>query len=351
MANRLDSLLDAWRSDPDADWMLAVIASVEGSAYRKSGAMMLFHPSGPSLGMLSGGCLEADLRRQAQKALAGNCAVLGRYDARDETDASYRLGCGGLVDILLLPLTRANHRLQFAAMAEALASGNRGFWCLELPPNRAPADDLCAHFYLEPEAPFPAADFSRPGRLVSGNQTGHTYEQQTEQLIVPVRPRPHLAIFGGGMDARPLAQMARQLEWRISIVDPRTSYARPCDFEGCELLKAEADALSPEFLASIDMAVVMHHSLELDAAILPKLSPLPLKYLALLGPRHRGEKLLNTAGMGWEDFYCPPASPAGIDLGGELPADIALSILAACQASLHGKLTTCARKPNNGGPG
>ncbi|QYK05061.1 XdhC family protein [Shewanella zhangzhouensis] len=334
MANRLDSLLDAWRSDPDADWVLAVIASVEGSAYRKSGAMMLFHPSGPSLGMLSGGCLEADLRRQAQKALAGHCAVLGRYDARDETDASYRLGCGGLVDILLLPLTAANQQLQFAAMAEALASGNPGFWCLELPQNRAPADSLRAHFYPEADAPFPAADFSRPGRLLLNPQTDN---HGSELLVVPVRPRPHLAIFGGGMDARPLAQMARQLEWRISVVDPRTSYARPCDFDGCELIKAPADGLTSDFLASIDMAVVMHHSLELDAAILPKLSSLPLQYLALLGPRHRGEKLLNTAGMGWDDFCCPPASPAGIDLGGELPADIALSILAACQASLHGK--------------
>lgn len=333
MANRLDSLLDAWRSDPDANWVLAVIASVEGSAYRKSGAMMLFHPSGPSLGMLSGGCLEADLRRQAQKALAGHCAVLGRYDARDETDASYRLGCGGLVDILLLPLTLANQRLQFASMAEALASGHAGFWCLELPQTRAAADMLRAQFYLQGDAPFPAADFSRPGRLMPNPQTN----KGSELLVVPVRPRPHLAIFGGGMDARPLAQMARQLEWRISIVDPRTSYARPCDFDGCALYKTPADAITPDFLTSIDMAVVMHHSLELDAAILPKLSSLPLKYLALLGPRHRGEKVLQSAGLGWEDFCCPPASPAGLDLGGELPAEIALSILAACQASLFAK--------------
>ncbi|MBT1445250.1 XdhC family protein [Shewanella sp. JM162201] len=346
MVNRLDSLLDAWRRDDSADWVLAVIASVEGSAYRKSGAMMLFHPSGPSLGMLSGGCLEADLRRQAQKALAEGCAVHGRYDARDETDASYRLGCGGLVDILLLPLTAANQRLQFAAMAEAIASGKPGFWCLELPQNRAAADSISAHFYLESEAPFPAADFSRPGRFAPNSQSG---SQQSELLVVPVRPRPHLAIFGGGMDARPLAHMARQLEWRISIVDPRTSYARPCDFDGCELIKTPADTLTPDFLASIDMAVVMHHSLELDAAILPKLGQLPLKYLALLGPRHRGEKLLNTTGMGWDDFYCPPASPAGIDLGGELPADIALSILAACQASLHGRLTPSALMPGSGG--
>ncbi len=44
MAHHLQTLLQQWALSADEPWVLALITSVQGSSYRKPGAMMLFHP-------------------------------------------------------------------------------------------------------------------------------------------------------------------------------------------------------------------------------------------------------------------------------------------------------------------
>ncbi|WP_081967846.1 XdhC family protein [Colwellia psychrerythraea] len=41
----------------------------KGAAYRKARGEMLFNSNGQVFGLLSGGCLESDLMRKAQKCL------------------------------------------------------------------------------------------------------------------------------------------------------------------------------------------------------------------------------------------------------------------------------------------
>ena len=60
-----------------------------------------------------------------------------------------------------------------------------------------------------------------------------------------------------------------------------------------------------------------------------------LGYLALLGPRHRYQRVLETAGLVEADLTLPVSAPAGLDIGGQLPESIALSILAECHGVLH----------------
>lgn len=68
--NHLLHMLKAWHQSRDShQWVLATISGTDGSAYRKSGAMMLVNDMGQQLGLLSGGCLEADIVRQARKCL------------------------------------------------------------------------------------------------------------------------------------------------------------------------------------------------------------------------------------------------------------------------------------------
>ncbi|MBO2558604.1 XdhC family protein [Shewanella algae] len=337
MAHHLQTLLQQWALSADEPWVLALITSVQGSSYRKPGAMMLFHPLGQSLGILSGGCLEADLRHQAHKALTEQRVVEVCYDARDDQDASYQLGCGGLVNICLLPLERENHFLALDELRQALNAGQSGFWQLLMPKaGEAPAA-LEARFLsqgspstdVEP-LPFPANDFRRTG--IWSPETGQNGQQSW--LTVPVGPKPALAIFGGGLDAKPLAQMALQLDWQVSVVDPRAAYARSHDFAGCDIIKLGADQLDADWLKRQDGAIVMHHNVELDSAILKRLQVSCPRYLALLGPTHRRDKVLKHAGLGLADFAVPLASPAGLALGGELPGAIALSILAQCHGVL-----------------
>jgi xanthine/CO dehydrogenase XdhC/CoxF family maturation factor len=50
---------------------LATVVGIAGSAYRRPGAKLLVEEGGGTLGGVSGGCLEADVREVAAVVLAG----------------------------------------------------------------------------------------------------------------------------------------------------------------------------------------------------------------------------------------------------------------------------------------
>jgi xanthine/CO dehydrogenase XdhC/CoxF family maturation factor len=127
-----------------------------------------------------------------------------------------------------------------------------------------------------------------------------------ETMIEILRPPRAVAIFGGG-DALPVAQFARAVGWRVEIIKPRAEFD-PRDF---------------------DAAVVMTHNFARDAEILRRLLASQIQYIGLLGPKSRGDELLAEVGAAREERV---HSPIGLDLGGETPEEIALSIVAEIQA-------------------
>ncbi|ABI38515.1 protein of unknown function DUF182 [Shewanella sp. MR-4] len=326
MDHQMEDLLEHWLPLADDAWVLAVITHIQGSSYRKPGAMMLFHEFGQGAGILSGGCLEADLRRHAQQAMQSQQIACVTYDATDESDASYRLGCGGKVDIMLIPLLKENHDLGLVDIVQAFRKGQSGYYQLPLAPAGSDARSYAAQFYPAQSAPFPTADFPKAGILS---------QPEGEALIIPLRPRFHLGIFGGGIDAKPVATIAHSLGWQVSVFDTRTAYARTADFPHAHIVKQSVHEAST-LVASLDCAVVMHHNLNLDAAALKAIQPFDLKYVALLGPAHRRDKVLEMAELSTDSFSGFFSAPAGLALGGELPSAIALSILAQCHGVLHG---------------
>jgi xanthine/CO dehydrogenase XdhC/CoxF family maturation factor len=118
-----------------------------------------------------------------------------------------------------------------------------------------------------------------------------------ETMIEILRPPRAIAIFGGG-DALPVAQFARTVGWRVDVIKPRAEFD-PRNF---------------------DAAVVMTHNFARDAEILRQL-------LA-----SRGNELLAEVGAAREERV---HSPIGLDLGGETPEEIALSIVAEIQAAFE----------------
>ena len=114
MVTDLKSILNSWAPLKDQqEWVLATLYKIEGSSYRKLGAMMLISSLGQRLGMLSGGCLEADIQRHAKQVMSTLTSKTISYDATDEDDLTFQLGigCGGIVHILLQPIHKSNELL------------------------------------------------------------------------------------------------------------------------------------------------------------------------------------------------------------------------------------------------
>lgn len=78
--------------------VLATVVYLEGSSYRKPGVRMLITENGTMTGAVSGGCVEKEVQRRAQSIFKNNKPKVVTYDGR------YRLGCEGILYILLEPL-------------------------------------------------------------------------------------------------------------------------------------------------------------------------------------------------------------------------------------------------------
>src|SRR5437870_12934040 len=85
---------------------LATVVRVEGSSYRRTGARMLVLDNGTYLGGISGGCLEGDALRRAQKAIIQDKPSIITYDTTqdDGHQIGVGLGCNGIIDVLFMPL-------------------------------------------------------------------------------------------------------------------------------------------------------------------------------------------------------------------------------------------------------
>ncbi|WP_144206789.1 XdhC family protein [Shewanella donghaensis] len=334
MAHHLLTLLDIWAETAQQDWTLAVITSVEGSSYRKPGAIMLFDPLGKTLGMLSGGCLEADLRRHAQKAIQTQEVQQLTYDATDENDTSYQLGCGGLVNIMMVPLLADNQYLGLPELHQQLTRGGKGTYQLTIAKQGAHASQVNGLFVVNDALLNPANVLkSDAPKLKSSAQL--TIENDIEILKVPLRSPFHIGVFGGGLDAQPLVTIAHQLDWKVTVFDSRSAYARSYDFPVAKICKTPIEQLEADELNHLDAAVIMNHNLDMDAKALKLLQLTDIAYIALLGPTHRRDKVLLKSELSVDDFKGFFSAPAGLALGGELPSSVALSILSQCHGVLH----------------
>ncbi len=314
MRHHIYHILKAWSPQRDAgQWLLATIISTRGSAYRKAGAMMLFSDAGAQFGVVSGGCLESDLFHHARKCWMTNTSRTVTYDMQEEGDVAWQLGigCGGEVTLLLQPVSEQNGYLHLPQILDGLDNNQTVSVCHRV-------DNAHAQIHLG-EPPEPTGWFSHS-----------------------VSPPNTLFIAGGGVDAVPVAHIADTLGWQVAVNDERARYARNKDFPAaCQCLEYPVAALKEQVAYQQAQAiVVMHHQVELDARFLASVAAYPppyLKYLCLLGPVHRTERVLAQAGIAADTFPVPLQSPAGFNIGGDLPESIALSMLSQAHAALYDK--------------
>ncbi|MGJ8694518.1 MAG: XdhC family protein [Thalassotalea sp.] len=322
MSNRFQDILQQWFPQKDAcQWVLATIIETKGSAYRKAGAKMMINSFGKSFGLLSGGCLEADLMRQAQKCwLTGNNHFVC-YDMQDESDIAWQLGigCGGMVRVLLQPIDEENNYLQLIDVYQRLEQNQTSYYSQTLLSD-TPINQLAGDLTL--------ADELYRTKNACAN---------TQAFVSVIKPRPKLVIFGGGSDALPLVNMAKELGWYTTLIDSRTNYARPAYFKNADVIIKQPyeQLLDNGFIHQADSIIVMNHNLTLDAQALTASAASQCQFIGLLGPNHRTERVFELTTLEDRSLAGRLLNPVGLDLGGELPESIALAILAQAHAFIE----------------
>ncbi len=160
-------------------------------------------------------------------------------------------------------------------------------------------------------------------------------------LYACVQPIPKLLVLGGGLDAVPLVGMAAELGWFVTVADHRPAYVSRDGFQRAErtLLVEPGELGQALALHEFDAVIVMSHHLETDRKYLAELAGCPLRYLGVLGPRARRDRLLASLKETAPELDALLKGPVGLDIGADSPESIALSILAELQHTF----TTAAR--------
>ena len=300
--------------------VLATVIRTGGSTYAKPGAQMLIAADGEYAGLLSGGCLEGDLREHARDVAASGHARIVSYDLRSTTDQLFGLGagCEGAMDVLLSRVSAAEGWQPLVAMAESF---------------RAAREQHFAFVIASADPAYPlGTSFPANGQVIP-------YPSGVEVFIAAVAPPPHLLLLGGGPDARPVATLAAFLGWRITVVEHRAVYLAPDRFPpSTRLVETRPDEVAAAVrLAEYSAAIVMSHHLESDLHYLRALARAPVPYVGLLGPAARREKLMSDL-KGDADALRPRLrAPVGLDIGGRTPESIALAIIGEVHAALAGR--------------
>ena len=326
------------------DEPLAVATTIhtEGSTYRKAGARVLISPGGKASGMLSGGCLEADLLERAKRVLSNGRAERVLYDTTGSDDIFWGLGlgCEGVTEIWLQP-TSAEQRYEPLAHLQHCLQRNRPGSIATVVGGQALESELGRHGYAGISSDDPLE--ARLGSIVAkepGLEIIPYLGRDLEVFVAPVALPPTLLLCGGGPDAVPVARLADTLGWRVTVMDHRPAFADPSRFPGpTRVISAPADELSARAeLALFDAAVVMSHHLEADIAYLRQLAGQPPRYIGLLGPSRRRARLLNESGKTTQLISDRIYGPAGLNIGADSPASIAIAIIAEIYSVLSGKL-------------
>jgi xanthine dehydrogenase accessory factor len=350
----LDTILSTFRTEPDLlrSGVLTTVVHVQGSAYRRPGARMLILADGRRIGTVSGGCLENVVSAKAWYYTGSGRPAVRAYDTSSGDDAvwEFGLGCNGVVHVLFerVESDETQRMLQFLAANRSAGCGLKSGAVVAtvVVTNPQSRTQLGQRLLVDAEG------------VRGGSLRGTTLETEIlvhasaaflrrksclahlsdcEAFIEWVGPPVPLVVFGAGHDALPLVKFAKGLGWHVTVADGRPNYISAGRFPEADrltLLHPE-DLLAGIEITNESVVLLLTHNFAMDVKVLERVLPHKPRYLGLLGPKSRGERLLAEVGP-WADGI-DVHTPMGLDLGADTPEAIALSIVAEIQAALNGR--------------
>ena len=293
---------------------------------------------------------------KALKIMKSGRAELAVFDMTGTDDEvwGYGQGCNGVISLLIEPLDspKIPRHLQF--LDRCLAARTSGVLASVFRVDGEVKTEIGTHLMLgannELEEtirhPVVTSALAETARSVLSRRVSLTEEFKftdgvVEAFLELVRPPVHLVIVGGGLDSLPVARIADELGWKLTIVDHRPAYADKSRFPAtAQVLLARPEELGKAIPCDDQTAVlIMTHNFEHDIALVRHfLAQGAIPYIGLLGPKQRRDLLLRRLHDDGTSVSATQLSrlynPVGLDIGSDDPAEIALSAIAEIQAVL-----------------
>ncbi len=289
---------------------LATIVKTWGSAPRPVGALRVIRDDGLVSGSVSGGCVEDDLIEKVKGGgVAKDKPAVTTYGITNEEANRWGLPCGGTLQLVLEPLSAASG---IAELLETIGKQQLVSRRLEIDTGKV--------------------------TLTSGKWSD-MLEFDGKVLATVHGPRWRLVLIGAGQMSRYIAEMARMLDYQVTVIDPREEYYLGWDMPGLEVNRGMPD----DVVAAMNMdghsaVVALTHDPKLDDLALMEALKSPAFYVGAIGSKKNNDARrlrLEEFDLS-KDEIARLHGPVGLYLGSKTPPEIALAIMAEMTAVRYG---------------
>ena len=269
---------------------LCVVVATRGSTPQPAGVMVCVDESAAVVGTLGGGCVEADVRRQAHQQLGAGAGRLVTFKLDADFGNDDGMICGGEMDVAICPLNPNDDIGPYVAAAKALKTG--------------------------------AAII--PIRIRQN-------EQQLEYRV-HLEAAPKLLLAGAGHISRVLADVAQRIGFEVHVIDDRTDYANDHRFPPPVIVHVGdiARSLKKQVRDGVAYVVIVTRGHKNDEAALGAVLGSQAKYIGMIGSRRKIKVIfddLRHAGAS-EPALAEVRAPIGLEIGAVTTGEIAISIAA-----------------------
>ncbi len=308
---------------------LATVARHRGSLPMSSDAKMLITPQGRYMGTVGGGCVEADVIREAIATMARGQPTFVTHALNAEVAGDLGLSCGGTVDLFVEPVPPTDEMATFCTqVAHGIRDRLEVAVVTAIDWNGGPAK----------RALVGDSDHQLGRPIALGDVPWHRHRSNTfvldeHSLFVERIPRrPRVIIFGAGHVGREIARLASAAGFYVFLTDDRADFANRERVPDADeiIVGSFHEVLDGLRVDSDDYVLAVTRGHAFDANIIERTAASPARFVGMLGSKRKRSviwKALSRAGVS-SAALARVQSPIGIEIGADTPAEIAVSVVA-----------------------
>ncbi len=316
------------------------LVETRGSTPQKPGASMLVFADGSQAGTLGGGCVEAEVKRQALAVLGQGQASVVRFQLDDDYGWDDGLICGGRMQVLIDPIASPAEQQYLAQLGQ---SAERGEGVTEaivfdaeaagLPAGATYLFDADGNLKAHARADLSSGDAPKIVRqgLKPVNERPRPYARSGIAYF-PLLARCRLIVVGGGHVGQAVAGLAAELDFNVWVVDDRSEYVTAERFPTAERLISGSisDVLPALEVTPSTYCLIVTRGHNHDEEALYHLIDRGARYVGMIGSKRKIKLIFDdllAEGISAE-LLRRVYAPVGLDIGSQTVMEIAVSIAA-----------------------
>jgi xanthine dehydrogenase accessory factor len=322
------------------DLILATIISHSGSTPRSVGTKMIVRRNGTIVGTIGGGLVEAEILKLAPEVFKTARAQVKAIELMGATAATTdQMICGGRL-VILLEYLSANRQTvkEVQDLIAVLQKGRKGYLVksLQIIPEAGKGESfLIQDGEIKLGRSLRSESWLRNLALKDDKIRGPFIREAENQrfFIEPTFIPGTVFLFGAGHVSQQVAEVTALVKFRTVILDDREEFANPQRFPKADriiVLVSFAQAFAGLEIDSDSYVVIVTRGHLYDKTVLEQALRTKAGYIGMIGSRRKRDivyQALLNEGFSQEDID-RVYSPIGLNIGGETPEEVAISIVA-----------------------